>query len=303
MLFEKISDLISGLNLEGVQSIGYCFSYPSECMIDGDAVLIEWTKGVVVEDMVGELIGKQLMDYLNKHLKNVNFTNIKVINDTVASLFAGLTMQGYDGYIGLIVGTGTNMAGFIHSDNIPKLKPEYKQKGLLPVNLEPGNFHPPHLTRIDAVVDASSDTKGKQRFEKAVSGMYLGKILKYTFPYDELEDNFDAAKLTHIINYPDIHKEKYVDVSRQIYRRSAQMVAASLAGLIKVMIAHDKSMKKILLTAEGSLFWSKVKGVDYKIIVDVELSKLLEEMGINVQVDIIPIKNANLIGSAIAAMS
>ncbi|NDW10309.1 hexokinase [Dysgonomonas sp. 520] len=304
-LFEKMADLIvDGLNLEGVSAIGYCFSYPAESQTNGDAILTEWTKEVVVEGMIGELVGQPLLEYLNKKLGRNQFTSIKVINDTVASLFAGLTNPGYDDYIGLIVGTGTNMASFFKANKIEKLPSGYSKEGSLAVNLESGNFQPPHLTTIDEIVDASSDTKGKQRFEKAVSGMYLGKILKYTFPYDEFEDEFDAEKLTRIINYPDIHKKRYVKVARWIYKRSAQMVAASLAGLVSTMVAQDTSIKNILLTAEGSLFWSKDnKEIDYELLVDKELEKLLEEMNLDVKVRIKKIDNANLIGSAIAALS
>ena len=89
--------------------------------------------------MVGQLVGKPLLDYLNEHCK-IKFTGIKVLNDTIASLFAGLTDNSYDAYIGLIVGTGTNMATFIPADKIKKLDPSYNIQGLVPVNLESGNF-------------------------------------------------------------------------------------------------------------------------------------------------------------------
>jgi hexokinase len=175
----------------------------------------------------------------------------------------------------------------------------------LPVNLESGNFRPPHLTNIDDIVDALSDNKGAQRFEKAVSGMYLGEILKAVFPYHEFEKKFDAQKLTTIMGYPDIHKEKHVQVARWIYERSAQLVAASLAGLVLVLVSHDPSVKRIRLVAEGSLFWSEDrKGVNYKDIVSHYLRSLLDGFGFkDVAVDIDKMENANLIGSAIAALS
>ena len=135
--------------------------------------------------------------------------------------------------------------------------------------------------------------------------MYLGEILKSVFPCDEFEERFDAQKLTNIMNYPDIHKKRYVDVSRWIYKRSAQLVAASLAGLVMVLVSHDKSIKKIHLVAEGSLFWSEDrKGKNYKDLVSEELRKLLIEFNLSdVHVHISKMKNANLIGSAIAALS
>jgi hexokinase len=303
-LFKEQADPIGEIKMEGKMPIGYCFSYPAESMLNGDASLIRWTKGVDIKEMLGKPVGQSLRDYLNKE-NGDKFTEVKVINDTVASLFAGLTDSSYDAYIGLIVGTGTNMATFIRPDKIKKLNPDYKGEGLIPVNLESGNFYPPHLTVIDDKLDACSDTKGAQRFEKAVSGMYLGEILKSVFPSDEFEERFDAQKLTNIMNYPDIHKKRYVDVSRWIYKRSAQLVAASLAGLVMVLVSHDESIKKIHLVAEGSLFWSEDrKGKNYKDLVSEELRKLLIEFNLSdVHIHISKMKNANLIGSAIAALS
>lgn len=302
-LFKEQADPIGEIKRDGEMPIGYCFSYPAQSMIDGDAKLLRWTKGVDIREMIGKPVGRPFMEYLNQR-NDPKFTDIKVINDTVASLFAGLTDSSYDAYIGLIVGTGTNMATFINANRIKKLDPMLNQHGLIPVNLESGNFHPPHLTTIDDAVDALSDNKGAQRFEKAVSGMYLGEILKSTFPLEEFEENFDARKLTTIMNYPDMYKEKYVHVARWIYQRSAQLVAASLAGLILVMVSHEPSIKKIRLVAEGSLFWSESrKGKSYKKLVMEELQLLLAEFSLNVQVDVDQMENANLIGTGIAALS
>ena len=255
-LFKEMADMITGIKREKEMPIGYCFSYPTESVPGGDAKLLRWTKGVDIKEMIGEVVGKPLLDYLNERNK-IKFTNIKVLNDTVASLFAGLTDSSYDAYIGLIVGTGTNMATFIPADKIKKLNPSHKVDGLIPVNLESGNFHPPFLTAVDNTMDGISGNPGKQRFEKAVSGMYLGDILKATFPLEEFEEKFDAQKLTSIMNYPDIYKEVYVEVAQWIYSRSAQLVAASLTGLIMLLKSYNKNIRKICLVAEGSLFWSK----------------------------------------------
>ncbi|MDR0349290.1 MAG: hexokinase [Tannerella sp.] len=303
-LFKEQADPIGEIRLDKEMPVGYCFSYPAESMLDGDAKLIRWTKGVDIKEMLDKPVGLPLINYLNERNDN-KFTGIKVINDTVASLFAGLTDSDSDAYIGLIVGTGTNMATFINANKIEKIDPMSDRQGLIPVNLESGNFFPPHLTPIDDTVDALSGSKGAQRFEKAVSGMYLGKILKAAFPLDEFEKDFDARKLAMMMNYPDIYKEKHVQVARWIYQRSAQLVAASLAGLIQVLYAHDHSVKKIRLVAEGSLFWSKSKnGKSYKSLVMDELQILLNEFGLNdVQVSVEEIDNANLIGTAIAALS
>ena len=303
-LFKELADLIVEIKREEEMPIGYCFSYPAESVPGGDAKLLRWTKGVDIRKMVGQFVGKPLLDYLNEKNK-IKFTGIKVLNDTIASLFAGLTDKSYDAYIGLIVGTGTNMATFIPADKIKKLDPAYSVEGLIPVNLESGNFHPPFLTAVDDTVDAMSDSMGKQRFEKAVSGMYLGDILKATFPLDEFEEKFDAQKLTAIMNYPDMHKEVYVQVAHWIYNRSAQLVAASLAGLILLLKSYNKDIHRICLIAEGSLFWSESrKDKSYNILVMEKLQELLRELQLeDVEVHINNMSNANLIGTGIAALT
>lgn len=303
-LFKELADLIVEIKREEEMPIGYCFSYPTESIPGGDAKLLRWTKGVDIREMVGQFVGKPLLDYLNEKNK-IRFTGVKVLNDTIASLFAGLTDKSYDAYIGLIVGTGTNMATFIPSDKITKLDPECHVQGLIPVNLESGNFYPPFLTAVDDTVDATSDSLGKQRFEKAVSGMYLGDILKAAFPLEEFEERFDARKLTAIMNYPDIHKDIYVQVAHWIYNRSAQLVAASLAGLIALLKSYNRDIHRVCLIAEGSLFWSESrKDKNYNILVMEKLQELLRELELeDVEVHINSMDNANLIGTGIAALS
>ena len=303
-LFKELADLIVEIKREEEMPIGYCFSYPTESIPGGDARLLRWTKGVDIREMVGQFVGKPLLDYLNEKNK-IRFTGVKVLNDTIASLFAGLTDKSYDAYIGLIVGTGTNMATFIPSDKITKLDPECHVQGLIPVNLESGNFYPPFLTAVDDTVDATSDSLGKQRFEKAESGMYLGDSLKAAFPLEEFEEKFDARKLTAIMNYPDIHKDIYVQVAHWIYNRSAQLVAASLAGLIALLKSYNRDIHRVCLIAEGSLFWSESrKDKNYNILVMEKLQELLRELELeDVEVHINSMDNANLIGTGIAALS
>ena len=303
-LCKELADLIVEIKREEEMPIGYCFSYPTESIPGGDARLLRWTKGVDIREMVGQFVGKPLLDYLNEKNK-IRLTGVKVLNDTIASLFAGLTDKSYDAYIGLIVGTGTNMATFIPSDKITKLDPECHVQGLIPVNLESGNFYPPFLTAVDDTVDATSDSLGKQRFEKAVSGMYLGDILKAAFPLEEFEEKFDARKLTAMMNYPDIHKDIYVQVAHWIYNRSAQLVAASLAGLIALLKSYNRDIHRVCLIAEGSLFWSESrKDKNYNILVMEKLQELLRELELeDVEVHINSMDNANLIGTGIAALS
>lgn len=305
-LYNSEAEVINQLDLPANSPIGYCFSYPAKPMLNGDAELIVWTKGVNIPNMEGKAIGAPMVEYLNKTLDAGFNGKIAVVNDTITSLFAGLANPGYDAYVGLIVGTGTNMATFFPSSYIPKIEGMEGWSGETPVNLESGNFDPPHLTAFDVDVDVNSDNKGFQRFEKAISGMYLGRIFRAVYPNDGLDVNLDAAGLSKMMNNPDQFKAEYVETAFQIYERSAKLVAASIAGLVLNLNSAYPSVKKIQVLAEGSLFWSKVKthNAKYVDIVNATLKELLAESGLgDNEVQLSRIENANLIGAAMSVLS
>ena len=304
-LFSSQTQIIKQLDLPKSSPIGYCFSYPAKSLINGDAELLYWTKGVNIAGMPEKPVGEPLLEYLNKNTDS-HFSKIAVVNDTITSLFAGLMNPGFDAYIGLIVGTGTNMATFFPSDYIPKIADMEGWSGETPVNLESGNFNPPHLTALDENVDSNSDSKGAQRFEKAISGMYLGRVFRAAFPNADIDENIDAAGLSQMMNNPDQYKPEYVETAFQIYERSAKLVAASIAGLVMNLNSAYPSLKKIQVLAEGSLFWSKVKTNDasYVGIVNACLKELLSEKGLgDMEVQISGMENANLIGAAMSVLS
>lgn len=304
-LYNSEAETIKKLNIPANSAIGYCFSYPAKPMLNGDAELIVWTKGVNIPGMTGKPIGAPMVEYLNKTI-NAGFNGkIAVVNDTITSLFAGLANPGYDAYIGLIVGTGTNMATFFPSNYIPKLAGVEGWSGETPVNLESGNHNPPHLTAFDAKVDEESDNKGFQRFEKAISGMYLGRIFRAVYPNDGFDESLDAAALSRMMNNPADYKPEYVETAFQIYQRSAKMVAASIAGLVLNLNSAYPAVKTVQVLAEGSLFWSKVKYNDiaYVDIVNAAVKELLATAGVNAKVDVSRIENANLIGAAMSVLS
>jgi len=303
-LFRSQADVLNQLKISDKTPIGYCFSYPAKSLADGDAELINWTKGVNIPKMEGYPVGKPLLEFMNKNSKH-RFTGIRVLNDTITSLFAGLLNPGHDAYIGIIVGTGTNMATFFPSEYIPKIKNMKSWSGETPVNLESGNFHPPHLTALDNEVDAGSDNKGEQRFEKAVSGMYLGRVFRAAFPSEKMDENLSAVDLTRMINDPSKLKADHVEVAYQIYERSAKLVAASIIGLAKNLRDATPAVKRIHVLAEGGLFWSRITGrSSYAELVKANVDELAKKMRFTgLTVTISQMENANLIGAAMAVLS
>lgn len=326
-VFEEMAKLI--LQLEDLDNqvvhIGYCFSYPTMSTLGGDARLLRWRKEITIPNMEGKLVGEPILEYLNKHeaiKTKTQFKRIKVINDTIACLFAGFFQYpNYDAHIGLIVGTGANMGAFFDRRDIEKIDNEYSGNNLIPINLESGSLSTSlnirkdnylYFTDIDKKVDAASTNKGEQLFEKMTSGKYLSEIFKYASRNENIEPEFDTKRLTNIMNYPGIYKEEYIALARDIYIRSAQLMSASIAGLILALLSYeettgdyDHSIHNVCLAAEGSLFWSKDRyASDYSILVSRYIQLLLIEFQIhNIHVDIKRMHNANLIGSAIAAIS
>ena len=324
-LHEEMAKLIvqlEDLRDNDVIQIGYCFSYPAESTSTGDAILERWTKGIDIPDMIGKLVGKPLVDYLNDYegikAKKIKFTGIKVINDTVACLISNLKKEPGCGQIGLIAGTGNNMAAVIQKSKIEKLSnKKYDNKsGCIPVNLESGNLKPytggltgeVYLSEIDKKFDLSlpKEEQQTQLFEKAMAGKYIGKLYKLSFKKDDFDYDydFDGEDLTNLMNPP----QKRVERASEIYERSAQLVAASLVGLTLVLVSKEEKeepINKICVAADGSLYWSKDNNDSYDEKVKKYFKECLIQFGLNRDIELYvrEAENANLIGAAIAALS
>jgi hexokinase len=135
------------------------FSYPAAITPTGEARLLNWTKGIQIENVEGTFVGAQLQEALRESGKQV--VSLPVLNDTVASLLASvLIAPKCTHYLGLIVGTGTNIAGFFPVRRITKLAPDdrgvWSDDDEMAVNLESGNFTPPHLSQYDDMLDRSN---------------------------------------------------------------------------------------------------------------------------------------------------
>ncbi|KAL2629548.1 hypothetical protein R1flu_014234 [Riccia fluitans] len=159
--------------------LGFTFSFPvDQKSIDGGS-LLEWTKGFKCDGVIGENVVQLLEEALAR-----NGLEMKVnvlINDTVGTLAAGRYL--YDNtIIAIILGTGTNSA-YIESSAALRLKLDESQ---LPkstttvINTEWSYFWSPYLpvTDIDMELLHESPLPGQQQYEKLISGMYLGEIVR-----------------------------------------------------------------------------------------------------------------------------
>lgn len=155
-------------------SIGFCFSYPTEIQKDGDGILIGFSKEVKAPEVVGKPIGKSLSDALVAHGWN-RPKRIAILNDTVAALLAGAAsgQKGveYSSYIGFILGTGLN-AAYIQPA-IPE-NPDFASSQI--VVCESGKFCSVIQSDFDKELDSKTMKPGTFFMEKSCSGAYLGPL-------------------------------------------------------------------------------------------------------------------------------
>ncbi len=194
--FDLLADFLEPV-IDDSDRIGFCFSYPARITPDCDGVLIEWTKGIQAKEVEGESIGKGLIDALTKRGKPGK--RIVILNDTIATLLAGKSIGGprqYDSYLGVIEGTGSNTAYVEQNQNVPKLAD--MNTGAMAINLESGGFGKCPRTDIDVAFDATTGSAGKQKFEKMISGGYLGGVGLYAMKAAAAEGLFSAAASAQI---------------------------------------------------------------------------------------------------------
>lgn len=172
---------------EDLFDLGFTFSFPvRQCGINR-GTLIRWTKGFNIPDAVGHDVCALLQSAIDELSLPVRVAAL--VNDTVGTLMArSYTSPGETGtFIGAIFGTGTNGAYVEKTKNITKLQhmkdAHFEDStGEMIINAEWGSFdnHMSVLptTVFDDELDADSNNPGVQMFEKRVSGMFLGEILR-----------------------------------------------------------------------------------------------------------------------------
>jgi hexokinase len=281
--FDAQAALIAELGAKKDLPIGYCFSYPSAVEESRDARLIRWTKGIQVPGVEGELVGSLLAEATAK--RGIEPKRVVVLNDTVASMLGGaVECEGptRTRLIGLIAGTGSNMCAFFSPPRAKKLK-----YGPMAVNLESGNFDPPHLTEWDRALDPETNNAGVHHFEKAIAGHYLPFLFAKVLPGVPGFDPANGSKV--LVDYRDQASGPEGEVAGALLDRAADLVAAGLAAVA------DFYDGDVAIVAEGSLFWGdpKFPGRCQQTLARLRGGKSAKFLHVN---------EANLIGSACAAL-
>jgi hexokinase len=214
-------------------------------MVSGD------TKGHAFEGLQNELVGTTVEKYFKRiHKRDIV---VSIGNDTVC-LIASATEKGTDRGVLFagIVGTGYNMAFFLDDRTI--------------INVQASDFTGFTPTTSGKIVDQESHNVGEQLYNKEVAAGELYKhynalINTLSLESERLQSSKDLANMAS--NNP----SKEGEVARQLFKRSASLVAAQFAGFYN----FKGRPQKLTAIMQGGLFW---EGPNYRDMVTEELVRL-----------------------------
>lgn len=174
-----ISDFLDYMGMKNARlPLGFTFSFPCRQTSLDAGILVTWTKGFKATDCEGEDVVGLLRDAI-KRREEFDLDVVAVVNDTVGTMMT-CAYEEPTCEVGLIAGTGSNACYMEEMKNVEMIEGD---EGQMCVNMEWGAFGDNGClddirTEYDRSVDDFSLNPGKQRYEKMISGMYLGEIVR-----------------------------------------------------------------------------------------------------------------------------
>ncbi|MCO5569411.1 hypothetical protein L7F22_023123 [Adiantum nelumboides] len=257
------------------RELGFTFSFPVKQFSIDSGCLIKWTKGFAISDGIGKDMVQALQDAMRR--QGLDMRVAALVNDTVGTL-AGARYWNEDVVMAVILGTGTNACYVERAEAITKYQGELPRSGSMVINMEWGNFWSSHLpkTVYDEDLDGETLNPGEQGYEKLISGMYLGDIVRRVLlrmahesflfggeipsnllkPFvlrtpdiskmhqDESSDLRDVGKILRvslgITNTPLKVRKVVVELCDSVCERGARLCAAGIVSVLK-KIGRDGS--------------------------------------------------------------
>ncbi|KAI3451873.1 hypothetical protein Pfo_008538 [Paulownia fortunei] len=268
------------------RKLGFTVSFPIDQAPDSPGIASKWNR-LSVDDTVGKELATEINQALKKH--GVDMRVFAVVNGTVGDL-AGGRYYSKESVAAVSLGMGTDVAYIESPEQISSQPKESSKSAETVINMQWGNFSSSHLplTEYDTSLDAESMDPGSRIFEKLISGMYLGEIVrrvllkmaqeaalfgdcvppKLTIPYllrspdmaamhQDTSEDYEVVeeKLKEIFdinNSTPMVREIVTEICDVVAERGARLVGAGIVGIVKKMgrIANRKSV----ITIEGSLY-------------------------------------------------
>ncbi len=310
-----------------VESIGFCFSYTAEITPDCDARLLFWTKQVEVPGIVGTLVGRGFREAIRARCGRD--LPLRIVNDTVAALLAGRgTPVGREASaaVGIVLGTGTNAAYVERSERIGKLG--LPPGGRMAVNIESGNFDGGPSSDFDQAMDAPLPDAGAYRFEKMISGAYLGRLCLTVLRTAAREGLFsdgaarailalgdlstrDIDEFTAVggalsgtaldaVPFADGERRLAADLCEPLFLRAARLSAVHFAAaILRASSAARDPARPVCATIDGSTYY-KTKSAGFRATVERDLRGMLSARG--VPYELVGVPDAPLLGAAVVGL-
>lgn len=313
--------------LDYSRTIGFCFSYACEILPNKDGRILNFSKEVKCPEAVGSLVGESLKEAIAAKSAPSD-VHIVILNDTVAALLGGFAKsnaRAHSGYVGLILGTGINIAYLEENLLIPKLRGKVPMLGNMIINTEAGDYRIATRSVIDLEIDDDSQAPATYSMEKQISGRYQGIQVLYTLKKAiEVSDLFSKEFAEAFAKVDELASEEldrflrdaYGDnilanccatdddrdhayfIADDILERAAKLVTIIFTGVFQQMNKGMNPTRPLAITVEGSTFYKSARfrhHLEYYV-----KSYLNEKKGY--YADFLQVEHANLIGSAIAAL-
>jgi len=328
-----LADFVHDRELQDeVLPLGFTFSFPCEQVGLAKGKLVKWTKGFSCEGVEGQDVVQLVQEAIERR-GDVKIEVCAILNDTTGCLMS-CAWRDERCRIGLILGTGTNACYLEEIKDIHTIDQNaYNDKnGHMVINTEWGAFGDNGeldfvRTKWDRAVDDFSVNPGKQIFEKMISGMYMGELIRqvlldlmkddliffncnrekllergsfYTRFASEIESDpvgdYTRARMALQeleIDPDDVTTEDYSSlryICEVVSRRASFMASAGITALLKKM-----DYKDVVIAIDGSLFRYHPH---FKNVMQSRISQL---MGIDYKFDLMLSEDGSGRGAALVA--
>ncbi|KAM9782028.1 hexokinase-2-like isoform X1 [Syngnathus typhle] len=292
-LFDHIAaclgEFLKSQNLQGeVLPLGFTFSFPCHQKEIDKSILIRWTKGFQCSGVEGQDVVQLLREAIQRQ-GDYDVGSIAMVNDTVGTMMScGYRDQSCE--IGMIIGTGTNACYMEEMKNVKRVD---CNQGRMCINTEWGGFGDNGSladiqTEFDVQVDKTSINPGIHIFEKMISGMYLGEIVRLLLVKMTKDGLLFKGQASEALLSPGGFQTKYIShieeelnglengnkilsnlglawepvdvrvvrmVCDTVSSRSARLCAAALATLVNRMrVARGLERLKTTVGVDGSVY-------------------------------------------------